>query len=153
MLGISKDSTYLSLREALASWQSTVSSIHRRLIASLTLAMTRNSACKNIHCHVERSEISCHCERAHWASAAIERAERLTTFDCFGCRLAITQNTTYKNVHCHVERSATSHNFHNLPNHLKQIPIFLNHLWNFQIILRITDNHGCDSSLNRLLGA
>ena len=67
--------------------------------------------------------------------------------------LAMTQNTTYKNVHCHVKRSATSHNFHKSPNHLKRIPIFLNHLWNFQIILRITDNHSRDSLLNRLLGA
>ena len=34
-----------SLREALASWQTTVSSIHRRLIASLTLAMTHENVC------------------------------------------------------------------------------------------------------------
>ena len=68
------------------------------------------------------------------------------TFDCFGCRLAMTQAGK--------ELANTQHNkpTNNLPNHLKRIPIFLNHLWNFQIILRITDNHGCDSSLNRLLG-
>ena len=48
MLGISKDSTYLSLREALASRQPTVCEarimgILCPLIASLTLAMTKNN--------------------------------------------------------------------------------------------------------------
>ena len=49
-----------------------------------------------------------HCERAHWASVAINRIERSDTLDCFGYRLAMTRNSTHKNIHCHVERSETS---------------------------------------------
>ena len=76
----------------------------------------------------------------------------LYTFDCFAL-LAMTQNTAYKNIHCLIERSATSHNFHNLPNHLKRILIFQNHLYNLLFKCRIAHNHSLDSVLNRLLGA
>ena len=59
-LGILQEATYLSLRASvrtrgnqpcakLKSW-----GILCLLIASLTLTMTQNSACKILHCHVER---------------------------------------------------------------------------------------------------
>ena len=62
MLGISKDSTYSSLREALASWQSNVLSIQRRLIASL--AMTRSNIKGATKAHALR-----HCEHTTYAHA------------------------------------------------------------------------------------
>ena len=44
--------------------QPTVSSIQRMLIASAMLRNDEKGTCKNIHCHVERSETSHHCAQA-----------------------------------------------------------------------------------------
>ena len=53
------------------------------------------------------------------------------------------------------ERANTQHDkpTNNLPNHLKRILIFQNHLYNLLFKCRIAHNHSLDSVLNRLLGA